>query len=147
MNTKKYEVFKTKKKMVAANKLTASPRDDIFFDFSALDDFKDIDDTTLDRIKNELMYHHTAGASWISQPIPFSVVDGKFTSFQCGFNTAYTKVYTKSYKRMMIIITVTSAHVEKWERESTYDRNYSLSNIYDVKSDFSSGEYPDIEVA
>lgn len=146
MNTKIYEVFKTKKKIVKVNNLTASPSEEIFYDFSVMNKMNGIDDTILTKIKMQLMTYHTAGASWLMQPLPFGVSDSVFTNYNCEFKTAYTKIFTKSYKRMMIIITVTSVHIEKWQRETVYNRSYELKNSFDAKNNYSSGEYPDIEI-
>ena len=147
MNIKKYDVYKTKKKTVSENSLVASPRDDIFYDFSVFENINCIDESILLSIKKELMFHHTAGACWINQPLPFTVKDGELTSYHCDIKSAFTRVFRSNGNRMMIIVTITAVHIKKWQRESYYDRYYTEKESYDFESEYLTGEYPDIEVA
>ena len=144
---KKYDVYKTKKKIVSENKLTASPREDIFYDFSIFDDIKELDAEIIDAIKKELMKYHAVGAGWINQPIPFLVSQDPFTNYYCNLETAFTKVFKSNGNRMMIIVNVAAAKINKWERQSIYDRNYSHVKEYRYLSDYTDGQYPDIEIA
>ena len=143
---KEYTIFKTKKKTVKVNNLTESPRADVFYDFSILDELK-INNDILSKIKTQLMEYHTAGASWVNQPLPFSIQNGEFQSYACDIATGFTKVFKATGERLMVIVTVTSASIEKWHRQSIYDRYYEHEQTYKIDSDFSKGEYPDVEVA
>ena len=147
MNIKTYDCYKTKKRIALGNKLTESPRSDIFYDFSILQDKDDIEPEAIEAIKKDLMKHHTAGASWISQPIPFLVSPDEYTNYYCNIETAFTRVFKSNGDRMMIIINVTSVKIEKWERKSIYDRDFSFTAGYEYKSEYTPGEYPDVEVA
>ncbi len=143
---KEYELFKTKRKIVKVNNLTESPRADIFYDFSVLDGMT-IDNDILSRIKNQLMEYHTAGASWVDQPLPFAVKDGEYVNYICDIATGFTRVFKATGERLMVIVTVASANIEKWNRKSIYDRCYDFDMAYKTNSTFSKGGYPDVEVA
>ena len=147
MNIKIYDSYKTKKRIALANQLTESPRSEIFYDFSLLQGKDDIEPDAMEAIKKDLMKHHTAGASWIDQPIPFMVSPDEYTNYYCSIETAYTRVFKKNGERMMIIINVTSMKIEKWERKSIYDRDYSFAERFEYKSEYAPGEYPDMEIA
>ena len=142
---REYTIKKTLPATVKANHLRASDRDDIYYDVSLLEGISGLSEREKELIITDLIEHHSI--TWYNQPLPICILDGQFASFHGQIDTAYTKVYRSSGKRMMVIITVTAAEVVKSERSSVYQAYYQETHRYNTKSPFHKGEYPDVEVA
>lgn len=147
---KHYEVYRALPKMVRANNLTKAESryitssDNIYYDFSLLDEIKFNEDWEREAIERDLMEHHSI--SWYEQPMPTIILWNDYTEILGQIKTAYRRVYRASGKRMMVIVEVTKLRLEKLKRHSIYDRTFEPEVLYEADNHHSQCDV-DIEVA
>lgn len=144
MTVKNYKLCKTKGKIARENHLTGAvsryySRDDLFYDFSLLDDISFDDPVEREMLQKDLMEHHAV--SWFEQPLPTILKRDNFTYYAGLFRTAVHRVYNNaSGKRICVIVEVTAMQIERQTRKDVWselqtERIYEASN-YNSEVDY-----------
>jgi hypothetical protein len=131
----KYRLFATKNKTAKENNLTPAKSkyysgSDLFYDFSILDSLN-INPADLDTIKADFMNHHAV--SWYDQPLPLLLTTNNFTVYCGEIRTAAHRVYKSNGKRLMIIIEITAAKIEKQCRRDIWSE-YKTEATYTART-------------
>ena len=145
--SKDYKIFPSKKKIVNENNLKESiVESDIYFDFSLLDEINFVEEYERDIIEKDIM--KAVGVCWYNQPMPNIIIYNEFVHYIGQTKTAFTRVYNKNYKRIMVIVEVTDISIERQQRKSVYDNKLETKYKYNAKiKENRVGEQKDIELA
>ena len=118
----KYSLYKTAKKTAKENNLIPAVSkyyggNDLFYDFSILDN-AGLKEEEKAAIIAETMQHHAV--SWYDQPLPLILKVDNFT-YYCGqIKTAPHRVFKADGRRLMVIIEITAAQIEKQTRHDIW---------------------------
>lgn len=131
----KYTLYKTAKKTAKENNLIPAVSKyysgtDLFYDFSILDD-TGLQPDEKDAIIAETMNHHAV--SWYEQPLPLLMSTDNFTHYAGQIRTAPHRVYKKDGRRVMVIIEITAAKIEKQCRRDIWSE-YQTTETYTART-------------
>lgn len=131
----KYNLFKTAKKTAKENNLTLAVSkyhtgDYLYYDLSLLDSLG-LDPTDLETLKADIMNYHAV--SWYDQPLPTICALNRFSGLCGQIKTAAHRVYRADGKRIMVIVEIIAAHIEKQSRRDIWS-DYKIEATYEGKT-------------
>ena len=131
----KYNLYKTAKKTAKENNLTAAVSkyhagDYLYYDLSLLDSLG-LDPADLDALKADVMNYHAV--SWYDQPLPTLCALDRFSGLYGQIKTAAHRVYRADGKRIMVIVEIIAAHIEKQSRKDVWSE-YKTTAVYEGKT-------------
>ncbi len=133
---KEYKLAKTKGKFAKLNNLTPAESkyysgNDLYYDFSLLDNIKFIDDDR-EIITKDFMEHHAV--AWFEQPLPTIYPYGKWIDYTGQIRTAPHRVYKADGKRMCVVIEITGIKIERRTRKDVWSEYDIVEAVYEAKN-------------
>ena len=139
----RYNLYKTAKKTAKVNGLTAAVSkyhtgDYLYYDLSLLDSLG-LDPADLEALKADIMNYHAV--SWYDQPLPTMCALDRFSGLYGQIKTAAHRVYRADGRRIMVIVEIIAAHIEKQSRRDVWSE-YKMQEVYEGKvSGYIDGDY------
>ena len=142
---KEYKLYPTKKKTAKVNNLRESKREaDIYYDFSLLDTIIFREDYEREMLENDIIKY--TEVTWFEQPLPTIIIHDNWTHYVGQVRTAWRRVFSRTGKRIMVIVEVTGLHIEKQTRPDSWTEYMTTQYEYNAKVE-RYGDQGDEEVA